>query len=384
MELYRLLPYIIRWKDSTTSPGTQGILELVVECLEDETETTYDEIVNLLTLIQPSEIEANYLLLISIMLGFAVSATDTDVNLKFKRWFVNNLVQFYKIAGTHHSWKLLWKIIDSQDLHIEELYKDDIYEKDYWFRGHEEDYYYELLHSARIDLYRETGILKEFLDVIEASGFMRTVDLFRPIHVLLRRWVQQFSSQEEGYEVYDNVLVSARGIWKEQIIRPNDAFEIEQTCIDTCETSIQTDPCSLYCEVNCEVGIEYIGPTGPTGADGADGPTGPTGADGADGPTGPTGADGADGPTGPTGPTGPIGPIGPIGPTGPTGPTGATGTWTGTGYTGYGYVVYHVYYDETAGELRYLRNKWQLENGIVKDITFDGTFLILTGEECGS
>ena len=74
MKLYRLLPFIIRYQDklSTGSPMAQ-ILEKVVQCIEEESDTTYTEIVGLFNQIQPDEVDKNYLLFLSLMLVFAIS-----------------------------------------------------------------------------------------------------------------------------------------------------------------------------------------------------------------------------------------------------------------------------------------------------------------------
>jgi len=293
MKLYRLLPFIIRYQDklSTGSPMAQ-ILEKVVQCIEEESDTTYTEIVGLFNQIQPDEADKNYLLFLSLMLGFAISDAGDYEDEKFKRWFVKNLVLFYKIIGTHLSWKKLWIFSRGEkQLNAEELWKEEIHEDTEWYRG---DEYYLLIHAARFDLYRNIDGVKQFLSVEDADPLAQDIDIFRPIHVLLRRFVQEVVTEDELNLLQDSRDLNALYSLTEYMQYPSDKLVVTTNCNAVCEMSLEVDPCSTFCEIACEVALEYMGPTGPQGEQGEQGVQGEQGDTGLQGDPGDDGCDGCE------------------------------------------------------------------------------------------
>ena len=74
MDLYSLLPAVIRFKDSLTKGSVgEGVVERIIYMMEQEGETTGDLIAGLLDQINPDECDAKFLIYISLTLGFAVS-----------------------------------------------------------------------------------------------------------------------------------------------------------------------------------------------------------------------------------------------------------------------------------------------------------------------
>jgi len=206
------------------------------------------------------------------------------------------------MSGTHLSWRHLWTWTNLEPLmRAEELYKDEVYEDDNWYRDSENEYYYQFLRAARIDLYRNIDGIKEFLGVVEASNFIRTIDLFRPVHVILRRYIKTVECSEIGKKLFDEILLTATRNVVDRFETPQDAMDIYSSCLSTCELDFQLNPCITFCEIGCEASFEYAGPPGADGIDGEMGWTGPAGPAGAKGDTGPAGHKGDTGPTGPSG-----------------------------------------------------------------------------------
>jgi len=273
MDLYRLLPAVLRLKDSATKGSvSEGIIERLVYALEQESDVTNDEVAGLLDLINADECDGQYLLYISLTLGFAVSDTDTSPTLDFSRWFVKNLISFYKIKGTHPSWIKQWSYVENEPtMRAWELWKDEPYERGPYYRyGEDEgDYYQGIIHAARFDLYRLVAGNPVFLSVLEAFPHVNPIEWCRPIHVLLRKnyYLTTIRDAPDANLQEDLDLIAALRLLDE-MDPPEDELFLEVLCITSCETyceQTEESGCMTGCEVGCEIGIEWPGPTGDTG-----------------------------------------------------------------------------------------------------------------------
>ena len=101
--LFDLLPLIIRYRDSLASGGTdvEGNFQKIMYAFEQETQVTSDEIAQLASLMDVDTADPDFLLYLSATIGTMV---DSSLGVTFQRWFIKNLVSFYKIKGTHPSW----------------------------------------------------------------------------------------------------------------------------------------------------------------------------------------------------------------------------------------------------------------------------------------
>ena len=295
IDLYSLLPFVVRLKDSATGQS-QGVIQRIMLAIQTEVDATQEQIANLVTLIDPSECDPQYLFYISSSLGFAVSDTLPSANIKFSRWYVENLIPFFKIHGTVHSWTTQWVYVNpasdtapGTSVTPHQLLKEHIHEKGDYFRSISDSY--GLMNSARFDI----DNLGNQLSVTDARQYLNSIEWCRPIHVLLRLYYHEFDFSDAVSVILDETVAVSNGLLIKEILDTgSDSFSLDVTCMVTCETACesgQETACSTFCEISCEVAVEYQGPPGPAG------PPGPPGADayGTEGPAGPPGTKGSDG-----------------------------------------------------------------------------------------
>ena len=99
------MPWIVRYLDREAAGVPEGQLAPVegwLGVVEDETETTREEIRGLLDLIDadladPTNAHPEQLLMLSLTLGMGVGS---DRGKPFQRWLINNLVHYFRIHGT--------------------------------------------------------------------------------------------------------------------------------------------------------------------------------------------------------------------------------------------------------------------------------------------
>ena len=255
IDLYTLLPQIIKLKDTTTiGSDTEGVLEKIVYAIEQEADTANTQIIDLFTLINPQECDAKYLYYISQGLGYAVS-DSSELNIKFSRWFVENLTFFFRIIGTHHSWTRQWTYVDGEStLEAEELWKSIPNERGNYYRDSEVSDYYGLLHSARVDLHRGNN----YLSIHDAEEFMKTIEWCRPIHVLLRKRYREFDFSDTEKDITETVDRNAGLGLEDGLEDASDELDITISCITMCESVCEPGlevGCLTSCELNCEFGI---------------------------------------------------------------------------------------------------------------------------------
>ena len=145
--------------------------------------------------------------------------------------------------------KKLWLFErEERYLNAEELLKTEIYEDTAWYRESAEDYYYYYLKAARFDLYRNPTGLRSYLGVPEAHPLAQDIDIFRPIHVLLRRYVQKVTTTEQLDDLDEEVELTNTATITERIDAIiDDFFNFYAECLSTCQNVVQADPCSTIC-----------------------------------------------------------------------------------------------------------------------------------------
>lgn len=276
MNLYELLPQFIRLQDTATAgSSSEGILQRVIACFEDESQVTADQIADLVLQLRPAECDAALLYYISVGLGFALADAHSQ-RIDFSRWFVANLSAFYKVKGTPPSWLKQWAYaIDRDALRLEELYKHDLYEKGQYANQAEISTYYYLLNSARVDLLQQGS----YLSIASAQTAMPAIDWVRPIHVLLRLRYAEMLEADTLSEANETVETTAGLSLTDSLSIGDDTFSLVISCVTTCEASCQPAEevaCTTQCEIACEVTSEVEAPpnVGPAGPQGPAGPAG--------------------------------------------------------------------------------------------------------------
>ena len=235
VDLWHLVSHIARYRDSLALGGAdaEGHLQKVMFAFERETCLSQDEIADLAKLVDADECDPEFLLYLSATLGTMV---DGSWGEDFQRWFVKNLVSFYKIKGTHLSWDKQFVWLTGYLYKAWELWKRIPQEVGYYSRIQDYDHQ---LKSARFDLYTSYGGSDTFLTPAQARPIAEYVESLRPIHVLLRRDIIRVRSTETA-RVSENVLNSEfLGTFTESH-EITDTFEPGYRCVSLCETSDQT------------------------------------------------------------------------------------------------------------------------------------------------
>ena len=269
IQLYKLLPSIIRLKDSLASAGDEGNLEKITYALEQEAMRGRDEIAGLTSLVNPDTCPPRYLLYQSLMLGGDMPAGHT---VHWRRNYIKSLVKVWKIKGTHPSWRL--RITETgHNANAVELYKDEIYEDDGYFT---DPGYYGYYRAARFDLY--VGGVR--LSRSESEAILAYLELVRPIHVLLRAFMELWDTTDIFPGAFDDNTTYYTQNWEGQVVgqfsesfdAADDAsvritetepfpcttknLEIVTDCVVQCELACQDCcemiSCELYCTFACE------------------------------------------------------------------------------------------------------------------------------------
>jgi hypothetical protein len=247
MALWDLIPRIVRYKDSLASggPDAVGNFQKVVECLEQEVGVTETEIREFGRIMDVDITDPEFLLFISATLGTMV---DSGLGLPFQRWFVKNLVGFYKVKGTHLGWDKQFRWVEGILYKAWELWKSVPYEEGDYSRF--SDYTHQL-RAARFDLYYLDPLGNPvFLSPTDASQLVPVIESLRPIHVVLRHNMERVD-QEETLRVSDSLAGSGLvGTYSDSsggILDGPGGVTVDVTCQVTCESS-----CQAYCETTCE------------------------------------------------------------------------------------------------------------------------------------
>lgn len=251
-DLWPLVPFITRYRDSLASgsPDAEGNFQKVVQVFAEEFGTTEREIRALADIINVDATSPDYLMYLSATLGTMVGPTTQGED--FQRWFIRNLVYFYKIKGTHPSWDRQFKWLTDTWYKAWELFKTTYYETGDYSRTEDLVYPYK---AARFDLYTgdEFYSAPSFIDIPTASGLTRYIEAVRPIHVLLRKSAV-IVDLDDTLPLPDETDISAEitAHFYDDAPPISESLQVEITCLATCESSCQ-DTCEMGCEfASCE------------------------------------------------------------------------------------------------------------------------------------
>lgn len=209
MNLYELLPAIIRYKDGVASgnvglSANDGIVKKIVDSIEEEAQTSADLVAGLKDLISIEEADEQYLPHIARSLGTGFAASWSADR---RRLFLRALMLFYFQSGQHQVWKALLRFSGYPGVEITELWKNEIYSKGEYSITQDEDYYTNDYHAARVDLFLAySGPISV---VNSASGAPVYIDvgigLFKQAEVLYSGFVTVTNSAN-GNPIYLNVI----------------------------------------------------------------------------------------------------------------------------------------------------------------------------------
>jgi len=262
IQLYELLPYILRYRDEQAKLGPQGPLESFISILQSEAESTSADIKGLADLIDAEVCDKQFLTYISLFLGTMEDNTKVEA---FRRFFCLNLAMMYKKAGTQLSWKQWWKWQIGRSYEISELYKASINET--WHYSKTKDVTTPLK-SARYSLADgpylacmsgcESGVELDREETLIAQGY---IEHDRPIHVIPKK-------QTSSEDLVDSIAAATEDITGSQVTwSPSDSvpeitedMEVATTCLGSCETACegccetgcQCVACEMSCEAQCE------------------------------------------------------------------------------------------------------------------------------------
>jgi len=256
-----LIPHIIRLKgdvDENRPADARSILHKILQIFESEASITSDEIDALADILDVNSTDPEYLLYISATLGLM---RDSGRGETFQRWFVQNLVDFHKIRGTHPSWEKQFVWLQSFHYQAWELWKSIPHETFNYSRVQE---YGALLRAARFDLYYvDAHGNNVFLSPAQAIDLVPYIDSIRPIHVTLRYLGQSFPLSDT-MPVVDSLGGELEGSLEDTIPLFTDTVFLTVDCTLACELSCQNDcesgcvagGCELGCQQACETTCE--------------------------------------------------------------------------------------------------------------------------------
>jgi phage tail P2-like protein len=184
MQLYRLLPGIIREKDRlgsgvTDEASEETVLQKILYAIEQEGDVTQELISGLRGLLDPDSCPVGYLPLLEYLLGSRWPASWPENR---RRLAIASVVELYHHSGQRLSWVAVLSLLGNIGFFPWELWKEEIYETTHYSRyGGGEDGYYGGYHAARVDITDGNA------DLSLTDSEWALIETFRPIHVLLRR-----------------------------------------------------------------------------------------------------------------------------------------------------------------------------------------------------
>ena len=288
MDLYRLLPFILRLRSDVIVPnaGDESVLEKIVYALEQEADVTFGEVENLADLKDADACPLEYLPLLAKLLGLNYEASWSEEK---KRLWVKAADLIWHIKGGRRSWTSILTAHGHQGYFPWELWKSTIYEEFNYSRV--PDYNYGFL-AARVD------VCTSATDPNPNYGIYvdEMVEDVRPAHVLLRRNGEFVSEEDVSVSPPADTEYGAVGAVIDEdcdefedpgIYLPGDTcgatgLEIFAFCSNgTCELSCQTSctsscetgciygscelTCQTFCTLNCQEFCMYACTTGCTG-----------------------------------------------------------------------------------------------------------------------
>ena len=264
MDLYRLLPAIVRFHDEEASGGEViPVLRRIVQAIELQGQSTQDDIAGLADILDIDVCDEKFLPYLSFING---ERPFSDWPVLKKRMFVGDLAFLYKIKAMPKSLMALLYLFGVIDIGVAELFKTQLHETFDYIRVRE----YQGLRAARIEYYHVNSDGEETCRVpflqhvsgmantcpsISVDGIMSVnsvvdisdvlpedkIEVLRrmyPIHVLERR----SGHLEDG---------------KQEIMSDELASLTEGSMYCSCQFM-----CETACETDCESGGETSGDPG--------------------------------------------------------------------------------------------------------------------------
>jgi len=238
MDLYKLLPSVIRFKDRLgsavgSSSSEETVLQKFLYALEQDCDDTDNLIDGLSDLYHPETCPVEYLPLLENMLG---STWPGDWPESRRRLVVSAIVKLYHHSGQRLSWVSILNLLGYSGFFPWELWKSTVYENfDYSLYGGD-DGYYGVYHAARVDIRNSSETLKQLTDFEQSL-----LETFRPIHVLIRQEGERIMSQEDivGKSVQGSFQGEAKTIFEEQLVEGFDELSLIITCVALCEIGME-------------------------------------------------------------------------------------------------------------------------------------------------
>ena len=176
LDPYQLLPVIVQIQDRLEQPdGSSGILERFMGGVKAQMEDIAQATEGIRDLYNADLIPLEFLTYLAMHLGTYIG----DGPEGFRRWFVKNLVAFYKIKATHESFRFIWShYAPGATYTAHELWKSVYAERGDYAASQDGGH---TIKAARVDIY-ENGAPLSYTDALAVWQFIAS---WRPIHVLL-------------------------------------------------------------------------------------------------------------------------------------------------------------------------------------------------------
>ena len=274
-DLYRLWPLIVRAKSLFASglldetDTQESILKKLTYALEMECATTREQLQGLVNLVNVDSCPSQYL---THLAAFIMSPYLDSWSLEKRRVVIKGTVCIWLRKGLRCSWKSLFDLFGHSQVDTWELWKADIYE-DFDYSPYRD--YYHQLRAARVDLVRNSDPYDRVDYQIAFEQMMPLIESVRPIHVLLRRFAQEWnlpddyvsvpcdSSCEVGCETSNETAdffdsSSAAVSSEDNVPIVTDGVSVELTCITWCEAQCEGAGCETggcqagSCETSCQ------------------------------------------------------------------------------------------------------------------------------------
>jgi len=240
MDLYRLLPEIIRARDRLASgvglnlDDQETILQKIFYALEEECDTTDDLTIGLSDLYNFDTCPPQYFPLLELFLG---TQWPADWSEERRRLVLSAIVKLYHTSGQRLSWVAVLNLFGHTGFFPWELWKETIYEDfDYSLYGADDGSYYYQYHAARIDV---RNVNRTLLSLTDEER--QILEYFRPIHVLFRQEginIPPMASTCKN-QSSDTFEGDAGYALEEELSLVTDEFSIVESCRARCETAVE-------------------------------------------------------------------------------------------------------------------------------------------------
>ena len=253
IDLYRLLPFIIRLRDRQTQGGTaEPVLQGVMYAYEQIADETQEKIEELAGLLDPRTCDLVYL---KYQSTYYADFPNPESDGLHQRAFVEQAGNVFDKSGQHLGWENYGSLKDYPEFDIVELWKTTMHEINDYTTSQDAQHPYK---SARVQLQELAyyyGGSSNDLTIAEQQALFALFERLRPIHVLLYIPITSHPFTEH-LTVTDNDL-SATGTQEldDELSITEGDFEITAACSTDCQTLCQ-DSCEGACQTACEYGCQ--------------------------------------------------------------------------------------------------------------------------------